>query len=174
MALVTDRDLGWKAAVERLTEIDEMSIRIGYQSGAVVYPPPKNRSEGTLMAAFAKGGKKALKSVQRKGTAVAKVAAVQGIIPVMAQVFDGLQGSINKQIEQIGGGLKQGKAPVPMLEILARFIREAYRAGAYRKVRRRTGRLGEAIRGTVYDRSKKVGGDDPRKPKASDPIGGAG
>lgn len=149
-----------------------MNIRIGYLSGAVVYPPPKNRSEATLTAAFAKGGKKALRSAQRKGTAVAKVAAVQGMVPVMAQTFDGLQGAINKQINIIGNGLKQGRAPIPMFEQLARFIRDAYRTAIYRRVKRRTGRLGEAVRGTVFDRSKRVGGDDPRKPKASDSIGG--
>jgi hypothetical protein len=150
VADVIDRDLGEKAILRRIIEAEGMQVRVGYLSGAPKYP--KTRKGG--------GG----------GTAVARVAAVHGLVKTFGDVWDRKQSDINREIElahgRVIGGMSAAQALLPVGEML----RDAMRDEVYKEVKKESGRLLAAVRTAVFDGSKRVAGDDHRGPKASEAV----
>lgn len=148
---VIDRDLGEKSILRRLIQAEGMEVRVGYLKGSPVRYP---RTKGQKV----------------KGSEVAKVAAVHGLIKMVADVWDAKQGDLNRAIERAHARVIGGMAAKDALVEVGNLLRDAMRDKVYEKVEERTGRLREALRATVFDGNKRVAGDDHTGPKASESV----
>ena len=138
MSDVVDRDLGQRAIFARLAEADGLQVRVGVLSGVPKYPK------------------------DRGGTAVAKVAAVHGLVGAFGDAFDKLSSERQQAIVAAHAAIVRGVDPAKALERVSDLHRDAYR----REVRARglvaTGKLLSTVVGAVFDGSKRVAGDNPR------------
>jgi hypothetical protein len=149
MADVRDIDRGWQTAFKSIVKAEGLVVKVGYLSGVPKYP----KKEG--------------------GSPVVKVAAVHGMIKVLANAFDGMRGEINKRVDLAHGDIIKGRDPGEALhDHVGLSIRQRYRFSVAETITPRSGRLQAAIRATVFDGSKVVAGDNPRRPRASDRPGG--
>ncbi len=145
---VVDKDLGEKAALRRIIEAEGMNVRAGILS-STRYP---------------KSG------AGQKGQVVAKVAAVHGLVKAFADVFDRRSGDIAILLDHAHGRILAGETAAMALAPMARMLRDAYRREADSRGLRRSGRLLQTIRGAVFDGSKRVAGDDHRRPRPTEAV----
>ena len=148
---IIDRDLGEKAILRRLIEAEGMEVRVGYLKGSPVRYP---RTKGQKV----------------KGSEVAKVAAVHGLIKMVADVWDAKQGELNAAIERAHRRVIGGVQAEHALVEVGNLLRDAMRDRVYENVKERSGRLRAALRATAFDGGKRVAGDDHGGPKASESV----
>lgn len=146
---VVDRDLGWNAAIDRIIEAEGMQVRAGILSGIPKYP---------------KSG------AGKKGSQVAKVGAVHGFVKGFGNVFDRVQGDIAVLLDGAHGQILAGRSAAQALEPIGRYLRDAFRREVKDRGFVKSGRLLSAVRGAVFDGAKRVAGDDPRRPRATDAV----
>lgn len=148
MADVIDRDLGRKAILGRIIEAEGMNVRAGILS-STRYPKS---------------------STGQKGQVVAKVAAVHGLVKEFANTFDRRRGDIAILLDAAHGRIIAGSTAAEALLPLAMMLRDSYRRAAADRGLKKSGRLLQTIRGAVFDGSKRVAGDDHRRPRPTETV----
>jgi hypothetical protein len=141
VADVVDKDRGWIALQRNLVDADGMNTRAGILSGVPKYPKSKGK------------------------VAVAKVAGVYGVHRMIAKVWSANASEINAAIEKAVDKVNQGVKPEVALLPVATLIRDLFRTEVRKKDLVDTGRLVEAIRGSLFDGSTFIAGDDPKQPR---------
>jgi hypothetical protein len=144
VADVVDKDLGWAALQVRLAEVNGMNVRAGILSGVPKYPKVKGKVQ------------------------VAKVAGVHGVHRILAKTWAQNKVFFNTLIDKAIDRIYKGVDPEVALLDVATEIRDAFRFEVEFRRIVDTGRLVEAIRGTVFDGASVVAGDDPKRPRFTD------
>jgi hypothetical protein len=145
---VVDRDLGEKATLRRIIEAEGMNVRAGILS-STRYP---------------KSGR------GKKGQVVAKVAAIHGLVKAFSDVFDRKRGDLAILLDNAHGRIMAGSTAAEALLPVAMMLRDSYRREADSRGLRKSGRLLQTIRGAVFDGSKRVAGDDHRRPRPTEQV----
>jgi hypothetical protein len=141
VADVEDKDRGWIALQRHLVDADGMNTRAGILSGVPKYPKSKGK------------------------VAVAKVAGVYGVHRMIGKVWSANRAAIDAAIDKAIAKVYQGVPPEVALVPVATLLRDLFRTEVKAKKLVDTGRLVEAIRGSLFDGSTFIAGDDPKQPR---------
>jgi len=161
MSRVEDKDRGWKKVKAAAARADGLELRAGILNWKLRYPKRGNSP----------------------GTEIAKVAGILKIHKAIGEAYDAERGTVDAAFDAVHKHVVEGKTGIADL-IFKRIgipLRERMRKVAMGKVRRRTGRMEEAIRATVFDGVRPggrgpahagtvVAGDDPKRPRPSQKI----
>ncbi len=123
------------------------------------------------------------KSANAKGQFISKVAAILGVHKAIGAGYDNESGTVDAAMSKLLKEIHNGVAnPAQRIhELIGKRIQEAQRDHLDALLHRRTGRMREAIRSTVFEEGrvgdrgsaasgKRAAGDMPRKPKANQAI----
>lgn len=158
---VVDKDLGWRAIARAAAQVDGMELRNGILDHRLRYKSSTNA----------------------EGQYISKVAAIHGVYRAIADGYEDKRGNtdagMNKLLRAIHAGTSNPAALIH--ELIGVPIRDAMRSAVYRVVKRKSGRMAAAVRSTVFAagrigtrqagfRGKKLAGDNPSAPKASQGV----
>jgi len=157
---VQDKDRKWRGFVKAAAAADGLELRIGIENWKLRYPKDMG------------------------GTEVAKVAGILQIYSAIGEAYDSKRGAIEAAFEQLHDHLIAGKPGIAdfIYRRMGLPVRDLMREKAMQIVTRRTGRMEEMIRATVFENVRPgrkgpthagevAAGDDPLGPKASEKIG---
>lgn len=145
---VIDKDLGWKAVQRRLLDAEDLQVRIGVLA-SMRYPKSG-------------GGK--------KGTPVAKVAAVHGMVKAFADVWDRTDSKRAAALDRAHGAILGGQSAAQALVPVGNLHRNEMRKIVEKRKLIKSGRLLKTIKAAVFRGAKRVAGDEHNRPRASDPV----
>lgn len=151
---VEDRDRGWKDIKLAAARADGLELRVGIMNSRLKYPG---------------------------GTEIGKVAGILKIYEATGAAYDESRGDLDSAFERLHTFLLRGGRGIAdyIYRQMGEMLKERMRQKAMAMVQRRTGRMEESIRATVFE-SVRVGrrgpahvgtvaaGDDPKRPRPSE------
>ena len=160
---VEDKDLGFADMVKAAAKVDGLELRNGILDPGLRYP----------------------KSANAKGQLISKVAAILGVHQAIGSGYDSQAQIIDAGMIELLKAIHNGKPnPARQIHVLMGVrIQAAQRKRLDALLHRRTGRMSEAIRSTVFEggrvgargsaaSGKRAAGDNPRAPKAGQAVSG--